>query len=242
VPNFHPILVHFTIALFFTSVVLDVIGYLAKKESLKIVGWWNLLLAGIFAVPTVITGLVAEASLPHTDEAHRLMEIHKILGLIVLGALILLVIWRGFNRGALPARLSGLFLLVGIVGLSVMVAGAYYGGEMVYVHGMGVAPMMEQMASGHDHSEHEHIGEEAEAARGHHEGMVAKEAYTCLMHPEVTSDEPGNCPKCGMTLQGYSLANEHGEEAMQGMRDDAHEEKEQSHDNDNRHDHSGHEH
>jgi Ni,Fe-hydrogenase III large subunit len=24
--------------------------------------------------------------------------------------------------------------------------------------------------------------------------------YTCPMHPEVVQDEPGNCPKCGMTL------------------------------------------
>lgn len=25
-------------------------------------------------------------------------------------------------------------------------------------------------------------------------------AYTCPMHPEVTSDEPGECPTCGMDL------------------------------------------
>lgn len=24
--------------------------------------------------------------------------------------------------------------------------------------------------------------------------------YTCPMHPEVVSDAPGNCPKCGMKL------------------------------------------
>ncbi len=24
--------------------------------------------------------------------------------------------------------------------------------------------------------------------------------YTCPMHPEVISDKPGKCPKCGMTL------------------------------------------
>jgi hypothetical protein len=24
--------------------------------------------------------------------------------------------------------------------------------------------------------------------------------YTCPMHPEVTMDKPGKCPKCGMTL------------------------------------------
>lgn len=28
----------------------------------------------------------------------------------------------------------------------------------------------------------------------------AKVQYTCLMHPEVLSDKPGKCPKCGMTL------------------------------------------
>jgi len=24
--------------------------------------------------------------------------------------------------------------------------------------------------------------------------------YTCEMHPEVVSEKPGNCPKCGMEL------------------------------------------
>ncbi len=25
-------------------------------------------------------------------------------------------------------------------------------------------------------------------------------SYTCPMHPEVKSDKPGKCPKCGMEL------------------------------------------
>jgi len=25
--------------------------------------------------------------------------------------------------------------------------------------------------------------------------------YTCPMHPEIRQDQPGNCPKCGMTLE-----------------------------------------
>jgi FtsP/CotA-like multicopper oxidase with cupredoxin domain len=29
--------------------------------------------------------------------------------------------------------------------------------------------------------------------------------YACPMHPEVTSDEPGRCPKCGMKLLSASL-------------------------------------
>lgn len=30
---------------------------------------------------------------------------------------------------------------------------------------------------------------------------VAGVTYTCPMHPEVTSNEPGKCPQCGMNLE-----------------------------------------
>ena len=32
------------------------------------------------------------------------------------------------------------------------------------------------------------------------ESSPAAAVYTCTMHPEVKSDKPGNCPKCGMKL------------------------------------------
>ena len=28
--------------------------------------------------------------------------------------------------------------------------------------------------------------------------------YVCPMHPDVQSDKPGECPKCGMTLKSQS--------------------------------------
>ncbi len=34
--------------------------------------------------------------------------------------------------------------------------------------------------------------------------------YTCPMHPDIVSDKPGKCPKCGMELiQKKSNASEH---------------------------------
>jgi len=40
--------------------------------------------------------------------------------------------------------------------------------------------------------------------------LVKKEAvsvqYTCPMHPEVISDKPGQCPKCGMDLVKKEVA------------------------------------
>ena len=34
----------------------------------------------------------------------------------------------------------------------------------------------------------------------HAQPAAVKVTYTCPMHPEVISDQPGKCPKCGMTL------------------------------------------
>ena len=30
--------------------------------------------------------------------------------------------------------------------------------------------------------------------------MISAVKYTCTMHPEVISDTPGHCPKCGMEM------------------------------------------
>lgn len=39
---------------------------------------------------------------------------------------------------------------------------------------------------------------------------VAGITYTCPMHPEVTSKEPGKCPQCGMNLEkAASAEHEH---------------------------------
>ena len=40
---------------------------------------------------------------------------------------------------------------------------------------------------------------------------VAGAIYTCPMHPEVRQDHPGNCPKCGMTLEPLLPELEEGE-------------------------------
>ena len=37
--------------------------------------------------------------------------------------------------------------------------------------------------------------------------------YTCPMHPEVRQNQPGNCPKCGMTLEAEMPTLEEGESA-----------------------------
>ena len=54
------------------------------------------------------------------------------------------------------------------------------------------------------HAHHHHAGqhEPGEVVQGTADAAPPAGAiYTCPMHPEVRQDHPGNCPKCGMTLE-----------------------------------------
>ena len=44
-----------------------------------------------------------------------------------------------------------------------------------------------------------------------------KEIYTCPMHPEVQSDKPGKCHKCGMNLEKKAMPMAHGQAGMETM-------------------------
>jgi hypothetical protein len=56
----------------------------------------------------------------------------------------------------------------------------------------------EARVAGHMHG-HQHG--HSDAANDSKDKAAAKGEYRCPMHPDVRSDEPGRCPKCGMNLQ-----------------------------------------
>lgn len=41
-----------------------------------------------------------------------------------------------------------------------------------------------------------------------------KDVYTCPMHPDVQSDKPGKCPKCGMNLEKKAMPMAQGQTEM----------------------------
>lgn len=52
------------------------------------------------------------------------------------------------------------------------------------------------MSGGQDHSQHKRKVDSTSTKVD----VTAKKQYACPMHPEVTSDKPGSCPKCKMDL------------------------------------------
>ena len=134
----HPILVHFTIALFSLSVLLDILGKITKKEGFHSAAWYNLLFSSLSVIATVIFGSIAENRAPHTDAGHKLIEVHETIGFIVMGVIIILTIWRLILKGKLPLKGLVMYFIIAISGVGLMFVGGYYGGEMVYTYGYGV--------------------------------------------------------------------------------------------------------
>ncbi|MBI4583542.1 MAG: DUF2231 domain-containing protein [Planctomycetes bacterium] len=137
-PYLHPPIVHFTIALVAASVLFDLLGVLLGKDSLHAAAWWNLLAGTIAVILTVATGLLAERAAEHDEAAHGVLEVHKAIGLTALAMTLALFTWRAFAKGRLPRRLRALYLLVSVLTMGTVLAGGYFGGELVFGHGVGV--------------------------------------------------------------------------------------------------------
>lgn len=162
---FHPIVNHFTIALFIMAVLLDVLGLFTKKEYFHTAGLINLIFGAISGLLSLITGLLAAANVPHDEAAHEIMETHEILGYIIVGTILILLFWRLVLKGKFPDKAMILYLLIGVAGIAVMIRSAFLGGELVFVHGVAVeaVPVSEEEAGHH----HDHGAQSEEM--NHHE-------------------------------------------------------------------------
>jgi len=79
IPNWHPFLVHFTVALICISAVFFVISRVHpdKAESFTLVAKWTLWVGAGLTLFTVLAGFSAFGSVNHDDVAHVVMKVHR---------------------------------------------------------------------------------------------------------------------------------------------------------------------
>ncbi len=157
IPNWHPLLVHFTIALLSISVVLYLTGYIFKKPHLLLVGRWNLWIGAVFTIGTIVAGFDAYNTVTHDALSHAAMTDHKKWAIPTGSVFIGLAVWALWkHRGAETVHL-GFVLIMLLASLSLAITG-YKGAEVVYRHGTGVMRMPMIMGDG-GHGSHEHVGQ-----------------------------------------------------------------------------------
>lgn len=159
--NWHPLLVHFPIALLFLFVVIDIVASLAGKPAWRGAASWFLYAGTLSAAATVAAGLIAAANVAHGGNVHEIMENHEHLGISVLVLATLLSAWRLIARGLIGGPANQLFGLLSLVLAGLLVFTADLGGLMVYKFGVAVraADQVNQGAA----QLHRHEGEAEDA-------------------------------------------------------------------------------
>ena len=160
IPNWHPIFVHFTVALWIIAVILHVAVVVYPesdiRQQLVIVARWNLWLGTAFGIVTVIAGWLAFNSVTHDAISHEVMEEHRNLALVTLAIFVLATGWSMWKLR--KKQLTGkYFLLLLVIGVGFLMSTAWHGGELVYRYGLGVISLPQpETADNHQGKEHEH--------------------------------------------------------------------------------------
>lgn len=137
--NIHPMFVHFPVALLPAAFLLHGLGLLLKKPQLHFAGRACLYMGTAGALAALVTGLLAEGSIPHNNTIHAMMQTHKAVAwaaLLLSGAL---SGWSFFNTGHRPKAAWAFLALLGLTNLAGMQA-ADIGARMVYLEGAAVKP------------------------------------------------------------------------------------------------------
>lgn len=140
--EWHPIAVHFPLALTVTGVIALTAARASILErhaaTLHLLGTWNLCLGAIGALFALGTGLAAVVSVELGTAARAAVALHVKWAIFTSAALVLLAVWRG--AGADPrSRPSVFFMLLLWAVTAALVVTGYHGGENVYRFGVGVA-------------------------------------------------------------------------------------------------------
>lgn len=135
---FHPILVHFPIALLFASVLFDLLGTALSRDSFREGALWLLGLGLTGGIVAAVAGVMAEDAAEKAGIAESLIETHETWAQVTLVIMAVLLLARLLLRNRFSTRTFAAYLAVATVGLFALIATGHTGGDLVYRHGAGV--------------------------------------------------------------------------------------------------------
>ena len=140
----HPAVVHLPIAFVLLSAVADLSARLTKFETrraaFRSVGFWSLVAALAGGALAIAAGYLDMSRAALTPETDKFVDLHAVIGWVLAGCLVVLSAWRWliWHRGQMTINTG--YLVAAFLVLGFTFFQGWYGGEMVYSYGAGVAP------------------------------------------------------------------------------------------------------
>jgi uncharacterized membrane protein len=172
IPNWHPLFVHFPIALLSMAtlffVVLSFVNSTALKEQLRVLAYWNLWLGTGFAILTAMAGWFAFNSVAHDAPSHEAMTEHRNWALVTLLVFIVVSSWS-IKQYKSSKETGTVFSVIMLLAFMLLASTAWHGSEVVYRYGLGVMSLPKAEGDGHDHHHDQGMMHDSVPAEHHHE-------------------------------------------------------------------------
>lgn len=154
IPNWHPIFVHFAIALLSMSTIFFVLLKIMHQhplyEQFRIMAYWNLWLGTGFAIVTAIAGWFAYNSVAHDTPSHEAMTEHRNWALITLSVFVIISVLSIRQYKSIKDT-SIIFTSIMVMAFVLLASTGWRGSEAVYRYGLGVMSMPQSEGDGHAH-------------------------------------------------------------------------------------------
>lgn len=138
----HPIVVTIAIGAFVSAFIFDIAALATNAPTWFEMSYWTLLIGVCAGIISAMTGLYDYMTLPMSDQARRVATIHLLLNLTFMALFIASLILKSFYAAAgltpVPYGRTVTTFVLDIIGIVVLLASGWYGGEIVYRHGVAV--------------------------------------------------------------------------------------------------------
>ncbi|MBX3457047.1 MAG: DUF2231 domain-containing protein [Candidatus Paracaedibacteraceae bacterium] len=188
IPNWHPIFVHFTIALFSIATLL-IFGSLFIKNDFRTkileAGYINLWLGCLFTFVTVAAGFYAYNTVAHDEPSHAAMTDHRNWALVTASIFLILTFWS-IKLYRADKKQNRLFVFCLVLATSLLSITGWKGAEAVYRYGLGVMSLPN--TDSHQHQE----------------GGAMPTDHDSNMQNSTSTPESHEMPKSEKSVNGHS--------------------------------------
>jgi uncharacterized membrane protein len=141
----HPPLTDATIGIYTFATAAGLLSALGVSERNMATAWWLALVVGLVVTgPTALTGLIDWLGITWGSPLWRTASIH-LLAMVTATVFFLLAAIFG-HGGYVDGEVTGGSLTLALIGYGMLTLGGWFGGTVVFVHGMRVLNLVDEPA------------------------------------------------------------------------------------------------
>lgn len=145
----HPMLVPFPIALWSTSFALDIWYYFERNPTWLYASKFMIAAGCLGAVAAAVVGIIDWLTLKD-KQVVRIANWHARLNIVALIVFSISLFFRMQSGGAIVGHRLTVPFLLSLLGVILIAISGWLGGELVFRHGVGVAPQESGRSSGQE--------------------------------------------------------------------------------------------